>query len=160
MKIFYILIILIISNLTSANDSLNLKNLSNSKQENGLLQVKGNCGSAKILIDGIKSIHDSFYVSDIMEGNIVITNSINKTRIINSDNFLYEYVGVSCSLSRKMKNVLVIWTQSSGTASTDEYMYYVIDVNNLSLLLPKKQDNYCSLECVNKFLKNKLSSPY
>ena len=30
------------------------------------------------------------------------------------------------------------------------------DINNLNLLIPKNKDAYCSLECVNKFLKKKL----
>jgi len=109
----------------------------------------GLCGPATVKIMEVTEISGDIF--KVNNGRLII-KSDKKELVL--DEILSDYNGVAC-VKTKIADRLLVWSNCSGSVCGDNFHFFVIDLQKLAVIAPKKGKT-CDDKCASKILGNKL----
>lgn len=111
--------------------------------------VSGKCGSAVVLVLGVKEGTENFFDGDADSTQIIVRQSSPREVHITEENGLSDYNGVMC-ISNKRGTHLLIWSNCGGSACSRGYSFTVVDVEQPKIIAPLEKGGLCDEACAAK----------
>ena len=131
-----------------AQSAINLSSLKVEKA-NGQVNYTGLCGTAVVKIMDVEEVNNDIF--KVNNGKLAVKSG---KKELNLDEALSDYNGIAC-VKTKTAERLLVWSNCSGSVCGDDFKFYVIDLQKLTIIAPKKGKT-CDDKCASKILGNQL----